>query len=105
MKLQYFNRFINLVKLMTAEVMLEVFTPSTYKVLMEIAKNKKVEGVRELIRRTGLHPVTVSKAIKILKLLGIIDEKYESGKKVLILTEKGKKVVEKINELDQILRS
>lgn len=60
--------------------------------------------IRELSSELNMSNTTVYNALLTLVQLGLISEKRERGKRVIYLTDKGKKVVSKLKELDKLIR-
>ena len=83
-------------------------SPISHRVLLALYGNDKVT-LRKLIELTKSSTAPVNNAIKILKEWGLVEEIEETGgftkRRYIKLTDKGKRVVEKLKELYSLIKA
>jgi len=74
------------------------------KVLLILFKSGKMY-IREIIREAGVGYTSIYRALHDMSELKLIDEEISEGKRFIMLTEKGKKVAEKLLEIEELLKT
>jgi DNA-binding MarR family transcriptional regulator len=87
---------------------MEYLTEMQQRVLLALYDNDKVT-LRKLIELTKSSTAPVNNAVKSLKERGLVEEIEETGgfpkRRCIKLTEKGKRVVEKLKELYSLIKA